>query len=162
MIKAERKFYLIWIEFFKIFQKMSVSNDPIKKDPENEQTTILKQKLADMRQDLGDQNLNFLSEFAITIKESPKIESADNDVLRDNAFKNSTIEGILIAEKFMDANSIPYLPSAKEINDIKVVEKPQGAGTQIPHFPNPDPKAHQAKTQTLQKKAAGKEKQKQI
>ena len=78
---------------------------------------MINQKLIDMHEDLGDDNLNFLSSFSITLSEPPNLSNVDNDLFREKAFIAATISGILKAKEYFDANNIPYKPTFEEPKD---------------------------------------------
>lgn len=70
---------------------------------------ILKQKLAELKEDLGDEKLNFKVSFTLNLPKSPVIEDVNNDPLREKAFQEVTLEGVRNAEKLLKECEIPYL-----------------------------------------------------
>lgn len=70
---------------------------------------ILKQKLQDLREDLGDEKTNFKASFTMVLPESPKIEDIENDMLREKAFHDATLEGVKQARELLVACEIPYI-----------------------------------------------------
>lgn len=81
-----------------------------KERPSSEECeAILKQKLKDLQEDLGDEKTNFKVSFTMTLPQSPKIEDIENDMLREKAFHDATLEGVKQAREMLIACEIPYI-----------------------------------------------------
>jgi rRNA-processing protein EBP2 len=70
---------------------------------------VLSQKLASLREDLGDPGANFRASFTLTLPRHPAIESVDNDLLREQAFQDVALEGVESARPLLEELGIPYL-----------------------------------------------------
>jgi hypothetical protein len=73
-----------------------------------EQAAALAQKLADLREDLGDESANFKASFALDLPRSPVIDQVDNDMLREQEFQSVTRESIDAVQMLLDQLEIPY------------------------------------------------------
>jgi rRNA-processing protein EBP2 len=72
-------------------------------------TQILQQKLADLKEDLGDDLLNFKASFVIALPRSPVISNVNNDFEREQAFQEVTLEGVKVARELLIQANIPYI-----------------------------------------------------
>jgi hypothetical protein len=70
---------------------------------------VLSQKLASLREDLGDARANFRASFTLTLPRHPEVDSIDNDLLREQAFQDATLEGTAAARALLEELGIPYL-----------------------------------------------------
>jgi hypothetical protein len=69
----------------------------------------LAQKLASLREDLGDPGANFRASFSLTLPRHPEIEAIDNDFMRERAFQDVTLEATEAARALLEELEIPYL-----------------------------------------------------
>jgi hypothetical protein len=67
-----------------------------------DQETLLRQKLDDLKEDLGDELTNFIASFTIILPESPEVPVVSDDQQRENAFIQSTILGVNLARAKLD------------------------------------------------------------
>ena len=84
-------------------QKMSA------KPTQEELNEILVKKQNDLKEDLGDENANFVSSFALDLPDSPVIQNIDDDQERESAFVEATLKGIEIAKQKLIENEIDYI-----------------------------------------------------
>ena len=81
-----------------------------KKAPSAEECEqILKQKLADLVDDSTDERSSFIASFALDLPKSPEIENVNNDPLREKAFADATLAGVIRARQLLDECKIPYV-----------------------------------------------------
>ena len=71
--------------------------------------SMLRQKLADVHEDLGDENQNFVANFAITLEDSPDIANCEDEDEKEQAFVAAAIQGIVKARELLEQNSVPYI-----------------------------------------------------
>jgi rRNA-processing protein EBP2 len=72
-------------------------------------TQILQQKLADLKEDLGDELLNFKASFVLSLPRSPVVSNVNNDFEREQAFQEVTLEGVRVARELLIQANIPYI-----------------------------------------------------
>jgi hypothetical protein len=83
---------------------------------------ILRQKLSDLHEDLGDEQTNFKASFALTLPRSPVIADINNDLLREQEFQAVTLEGVNRAREFLNQCKIPYLRPATMFAEMMKTE----------------------------------------
>ena len=69
---------------------------------------ILENKLKDLKENIEDKKLYFVSTFSITLDESPKVEDINHDPRREEEFMNSALKGVIKCRDLMNELKINY------------------------------------------------------
>lgn len=70
---------------------------------------IMKQKIAELMENTGDEKQDFISTFTLDLPESPNVEQVHNDKLREDAFVEATLKGVIQAKQLLIDCNIPFI-----------------------------------------------------
>ena len=81
-------------------------------EKKQEADSILEQKLEDLKNDMGDQDTSFITYFAMDLPFSANVQNVNNDPIRERAFQEATLAGVVAARDFMVKNKIDFVQPA--------------------------------------------------